>query len=90
MAYKITDSCVACGTCIGECPVEAISAGDIYVIDPNTCIDCGTWRRRLPQRGDHSGITHGYNMGTTRPKHNASGVLFRRWAEKVIQSVFPE
>ena len=37
MAYKITDSCVACGTCIGECPVEAI-----YVIDPNTCIDCGT------------------------------------------------
>ena len=42
MAYKIADSCVACGTCIGECPVEAISAGDIYVIDPNTCIDCGT------------------------------------------------
>ena len=37
MAYKITDSCVACGTCIGECPVEAISAGD-----PDKCIDCGT------------------------------------------------
>ena len=33
MAYKISDSCVACGTCIDECPVEAISAGDIYVID---------------------------------------------------------
>ena len=42
MAYKITDTCVACGTCIGECPVEAISAGDIYVIDPDKCIDCGT------------------------------------------------
>ncbi len=42
MAYKITDACVACGTCIGECPVEAISAGDIYVIDPDKCIDCGT------------------------------------------------
>ena len=27
MAYKITDSCVACGTCIGEGPTEAISAG---------------------------------------------------------------
>ena len=39
MAYKITDSCVACGTCIGECPTEAISAGDIYVIDPDKCID---------------------------------------------------
>ena len=37
MAYKITDSCVAC-----ECPVEAISAGDIYVIDADKCIDCGT------------------------------------------------
>ena len=35
-------SCVACGTCIGECPTEAISAGDIYVIDPDKCIDCGT------------------------------------------------
>ena len=42
MAYKITDSCVACGSCIGECPVEAISAGDIYVIDADKCIDCGT------------------------------------------------
>ena len=42
MAYKSTDSCVACGTCIGECPTEAISAGDIYVIDPDKCIDCGT------------------------------------------------
>ena len=37
MAYKISNSCVACGTCIDECPVEAISAGDIYVIDPDTC-----------------------------------------------------
>ena len=43
MAYKISpDLCVACGTCIYECPVEAISAGDVYVIDPDKCIDCGT------------------------------------------------
>lgn len=42
MAYVITDSCVACGTCIAECPVEAISEGDIYAIDADTCIDCGT------------------------------------------------
>lgn len=42
MAYKISDSCVACGSCISVCPVEAISAGDIYVIDPDKCIDCGT------------------------------------------------
>ena len=42
MAYVITDNCVACGTCISNCPVEAISEGDIYVIDADTCIDCGT------------------------------------------------
>ena len=37
MAYVINDSCVACGTCIDECPVGAISEGDIYAIDPETC-----------------------------------------------------
>ena len=31
-----------CGTCAGECPVNAISAGDPkFVIDADTCIDCG-------------------------------------------------
>ena len=42
MAYVINDSCVACGTCIDECPVGAISEGDIYAIDPETCTECGT------------------------------------------------
>lgn len=43
MAYKITDSCISCGTCVGECPVGAISEGDgKYEIDPNACVDCGT------------------------------------------------
>ena len=43
MAYKIAeDTCTSCGTCIDECPVEAISAGDVYVIDPSTCTDCGS------------------------------------------------
>lgn len=50
MAYKITDKCVACGTCIGECPVGAISEGDpIYVIDENTCLGCGTCASVCPQ-----------------------------------------
>lgn len=42
MAHKITDDCVACGTCEPECPVQAISEGDpIYKIDPDKCTDCG-------------------------------------------------
>ena len=41
MSYKITDTCIACGACADECPVEAISEGDIYVIDADACIECG-------------------------------------------------
>ena len=41
MAYKISDECISCGACAGECPVSAISEGDDkYVIDADTCIDC--------------------------------------------------
>ena len=48
MAYKITDACIACGACAGECPVEAISEGDIYVIDADACIDCGACAGTCP------------------------------------------
>lgn len=42
MAYVIGDDCIACGTCIDECPSGAISEGEKYSIDPNVCVDCGT------------------------------------------------
>jgi ferredoxin len=42
MAYVISEDCIACGSCISECPVDAISEGDIYVIDADLCTDCGT------------------------------------------------
>lgn len=48
MAYKISEDCVACGTCMGECPSGAISEGDIYHIDPNLCVDCGTCAEACP------------------------------------------
>lgn len=42
MPYKISDECVKCGACQGECPVSAITEGDDkYIIDPDTCIACG-------------------------------------------------
>ncbi|MDD7340041.1 MAG: 4Fe-4S binding protein [Eubacteriales bacterium] len=41
MAYKISEECIACGQCLPECPVDAISEGDIYIIDEDKCIDCG-------------------------------------------------
>lgn len=42
MAYVISDDCIACGTCMDNCPTGAISEGEKYSIDPNVCVDCGT------------------------------------------------
>ncbi len=41
MAHVISDECIACGACLPNCPVDAISEGDIYVIDADLCTDCG-------------------------------------------------
>ena len=49
MARVISDECVSCGTCIDECPVDAISQGDTqYVIDADTCVDCGACEDACP------------------------------------------
>lgn len=42
MAYVIGDNCIACGTCIDECPSGAISEGEKYSINPDVCTECGT------------------------------------------------
>lgn len=40
MAYKITEECVACGSCSGSCPVGAIKEGNPYTITEE-CVECG-------------------------------------------------
>jgi ferredoxin len=53
MAFKINDTCTACGICMSECPVEAISEGDIYKIDPDKCTDCGACSEVCPVEAIH-------------------------------------
>lgn len=49
MAYVITDTCISCGACVADCPVNAISEGDgKYEIDAATCIDCGSCAGSCP------------------------------------------
>lgn len=43
MAFVISDSCISCGSCAGECPVNAIAEGDgKFEIEESACISCGT------------------------------------------------
>ncbi|MGC9453463.1 MAG: DUF362 domain-containing protein [Phycisphaerae bacterium] len=42
MAFKITDDCTTCGSCLDACPTEAIKEGsEKYSIDQDTCVECG-------------------------------------------------
>ncbi|MBQ9124491.1 MAG: 4Fe-4S binding protein [Acholeplasmatales bacterium] len=48
MPRKVTDSCIGCGACAGECPVDAITVEDQACIDADTCIDCGACEGACP------------------------------------------
>ena len=47
MAVLITDTCINCGACIDECPVEAIvddednpTGEEIYYVHSDKCVEC--------------------------------------------------
>jgi len=48
MAFKISDECIACGTCLPECPVGAIKEGDIFSINADECLSCGACESVCP------------------------------------------
>ncbi|MDD2627039.1 MAG: 4Fe-4S binding protein [Methanomethylophilus sp.] len=41
MPKVIAENCVACGSCADVCPQDAITVGDIAVIDESKCVNCG-------------------------------------------------
>ena len=52
--YVIGDDCIACGTCIFECPSGAITEGYPYEIDPDLCVACGTCTDVCPNEAIYS------------------------------------
>jgi NAD-dependent dihydropyrimidine dehydrogenase PreA subunit len=37
------DACTACGSCVDECPAEAMTLeNEIVVVDADACVDCGS------------------------------------------------
>ena len=45
------DLCTACGTCVEQCPVSALSMGDdIPVVDQNVCITCFCCQEICPEK----------------------------------------
>lgn len=63
LTIKVTSSCTGCGTCIKECPVQAISRTDPKVTDQERCITCMRCVKVCPQNGRKLGFMVQLAMG---------------------------
>ena len=60
MAYVISDDCIACGTCIDECPVGAISlAQNVELVLTFVLLKQFTWDNRIVCMTHNKGILLG-------------------------------
>ena len=48
MKCRVTEDCIACGSCTVECTAGAIIEGDLYSVDPAKCNGCGDCVRICP------------------------------------------
>jgi len=49
MPRQISNECITCGACEGQCPVNAISMGaEHYEVNAAECIDCGACDAQCP------------------------------------------
>ena len=46
--YRITETCIGCGTCQSVCPQSAIDEGTPFAIRQNNCLQCGNCFENCP------------------------------------------
>ena len=77
MAYVIGEDCIACGTCIDECPVGAISEGERYSIDADACTECGTCSYMRKDKAAPSRAAFLCSIGRQQKMRVATATLIR-------------
>lgn len=91
MAVKITDICIACGSCIDECPVSAIvddddnptGAGTYYVYS-DKCVECVS-HNDSPACADACPTSGCIVWDSVNPKRDEIGADLRDGTHAVVQ-----